>query len=124
MAQAALAEPQAIRISSKRQITIPAKIYKKMGFSEYAWIEETEDGLLIKPVPVDDEDVSLYVLRRLVEEGFEGEELIERYKEACPRVVKFHELVQGAHRDVLAGDYVSARETQQRMRERYGLYRD
>ena len=124
MAQAALAEPQAIRISSKRQITIPAKIYKKMGFSEYAWIEETEEGLLIKPVPVEDEDVSLYVLRRLVEEGFEGEELIERYKEACPRVVKFHELVQDAHRDVLAGDYVSARETQQRMRERYGLYRD
>ena len=124
MAQAALAQPQAIRISSKRQITIPAKLYKKMGFTEYAWIEETEDGLLVKPVPVEDEDVSLYVLRRLVEEGFEGEELIERYKEACPRVVKFHELVDEAHRDVLSGEGVPARGVQNRMRERYGLYGD
>lgn len=121
MTQAALAEPQAIRISSKRQITIPAKMYKKKGFSEYAWIEETEEGLLIKPVPVEDEDVSLYVLRRLVEEGFEGEELIERYKEACPRVVKFHELLNRAENEVLQGDFAPFDEMQTRLRSRYGL---
>lgn len=86
MAQSTLASPQTVRISSKRQITIPSKLYKKKGFAEYAWVEETEDGLLLKPIKVEDEDVSLFVLRQLVAAGFEGEELVECYRKACPHV--------------------------------------
>ncbi len=49
MAEAARMAPQRIKVSSKRQITIPAKAYKDMGFTEYALIEQTDEGLLIKP---------------------------------------------------------------------------
>ncbi|WP_165170841.1 nucleotidyltransferase family protein [Adlercreutzia sp. ZJ242] len=87
MTQSTLARPQTVRISSKRQITIPSKLYKKKGFAEYAWVEETEEGLLLKPINVEDGDVSLFVLRQLVAAGYEGEELVKRYQEACPRVV-------------------------------------
>ena len=65
MAEAARMAPQRIKVSSKRQITIPAKAYKDMGFTEYALIEQTDEGLLIKPLKVEDEEISLDVLRRL-----------------------------------------------------------
>ena len=35
MGMAALAEPLTVKISSKRQITIPAKIYEGAGFRDY-----------------------------------------------------------------------------------------
>ena len=63
MAEAARMAPQRIKVSSKRQITIPAKAYKDMGFTEYALIEQTDEGLLIKPLNVEDEGMSLDVLR-------------------------------------------------------------
>ena len=44
MAEAARMAPQRIKVSSKRQITIPAKAYKDMGFTEYALIEQTDEG--------------------------------------------------------------------------------
>ena len=79
MADTARAMPQRIKVSSKRQITIPAKAYKDMGFTDYALIEQTDEGLLIKPLKVEDEGVSLDVLRRLITEGYAGEELVERF---------------------------------------------
>ena len=84
MAEAARMAPQRIKVSSKRQITIPAKAYKDMGFTEYALIEQTDEGLLIKPLKVEDEEISLDVLRRLIAEGYEGEALVERYAAVCP----------------------------------------
>ena len=36
MATAALTEPLSIKISSKRQIAIPAKAYEEAGFKDYA----------------------------------------------------------------------------------------
>lgn len=84
MAETARMAPQRIKVSSKRQITIPAKAYKDMGFTEYALIEQTEEGLLIKPLKVEDEITPLSVLRDLVEGGYEGEELLARYAEVYP----------------------------------------
>ena len=91
MAEAARMAPQRIKVSSKRQITIPAKAYKDMGFTEYALIEQTDEGLLIKPLKAEDEGMSLDVLRRLIAEGYEGEALVERYAAVCPHVIKFED---------------------------------
>lgn len=91
MAKPAKMPPQRIKVSRKRQITIPAKAYKDMGFTEYALIEQTDEGLLIKPLAVEDEGVSLDVLRRLIAEGYEGEALIERYAAVCPHVIRFED---------------------------------
>lgn len=94
MAEVGRLQPQRIRVSSKRQITIPAKAYKEMGFSEYALIEQTDEGLLIKPLKVEDEGLSLDILRRLIDEGYEGEALVERYAQVCPRVLKFSDIAR------------------------------
>ena len=52
MAEAARMAPQRIKVSSKRQITIPAKAYKDMGFTEYALIEQTDEGLLLSLIHI------------------------------------------------------------------------
>ena len=76
MGETARMEPQRVKVSSRRQIAISAKAYKDMGFTEYALIEQTDEGLLIKPLKVEDERISLDVLRRLIVEGCEGEALV------------------------------------------------
>ena len=81
MEAVALAEPQTIKISSKRQITIPAQLYKELGFGEYALCTWTDHGILIQPLTVDEEDISIGILRDLIRQGFEGEELVTRYAE-------------------------------------------
>ena len=73
-------EKRTVRISSKRQITIPSKVYSEMNFNEYALCTVTDQGLLIQPFNVDDEDISVGILRELVSQGFDGEDLIEQYK--------------------------------------------
>ena len=93
MGMAALAEPQAIRISSKRQITIPAKIYKNMGFNDYALCTWTEQGLFLQPLDVEDEDISVGILRDLVKRGYGGDDLIEQYKETRSKIRSLSKLM-------------------------------
>lgn len=84
-------------MSSKRQIAIPSKACKDRGFTDYALIEQTDGGgLLVKPLKVEGEDISLDVLRRLIAEGWEGEELVGRYAALCSRVIRFSDLRDSA----------------------------
>lgn len=43
------AQPQVIKVSSKRQITIPAHLYKELGFGEHALCVPVGQGLYIAP---------------------------------------------------------------------------
>lgn len=72
MANPARLAPQRMRVSGKRQIAIPTKAYKGMGFTEHASIEQTDGDLLVKSLKVKDEGASLDVLRWLIAEGYEG----------------------------------------------------
>ena len=65
MATAALTEPLSIKISSKRQIAIPAKAFK-----DYALCTWTDKGIFLQPLDVEDEDVTIGILRYLINEGY------------------------------------------------------
>lgn len=123
MAMTALAEPQAIKISSKRQITIPAQWYRALDFHEYALATWTDDGILIQPLDVADEDVTVDILRHLIAQGYEGDELIEQYKQMKSKIVSVKQAIAEAEEDVAAGRVRSARELIAEMRAKYGLYR-
>lgn len=123
MAMTALAEPQAIKISSKRQITIPAQWYRALDFHEYALATWTDDGILIQPLDVADEDVTVDILRHLIAQGYEGDELIERYKQMKSKIVSVKQAIAEAEEDVAAGRVRPARELIAEMRAKYGLYR-
>ena len=122
MGLAALAEPLAIKISSKRQITIPAKAYEEAGFKDYALCTWTDKGMFLQPLDVEDEDVTIDILRYLINEGYEGEDLIAQYKAMKKKVVSVKDKLDEAERDIAEGRVGSAREMQNRMREKYGLY--
>ncbi|EQI02921.1 UNVERIFIED_ORG: hypothetical protein QOE_4421 [Clostridioides difficile F501] len=122
MGMAALAEPLAIKISSKRQITIPAKAYEEAGFKDYALCTWTDKGMFLQPLDVEDEDVTIDILRYLINEGYEGEDLIAQYKAMKKKVVSVKDKLDEAERDIAEGRVGSAREMQNRMREKYGLY--
>lgn len=120
-ALAALAEPQTIKISSKRQITIPAKYYEAAGFGEYALCTWTDQGILLQPLDVDDEDVTVDILRSLVKQGFEGEELIERYQETKRKIVSVRRKLEEAERDVSDGRVDTYENMRDRIRQKYGV---
>ena len=122
MGMAALAEPLAIKISSKRQITIPAKAYEEAGFKDYALCTWSDKGMFLQPLDVEDEDVTIGILRYLINEGYEGEDLIAQYKAMKKKVVSVKDKLDEAERDIAEGRVGSAREMQNRMREKYGLY--
>ncbi|MBX9032993.1 delta-aminolevulinic acid dehydratase [Gordonibacter massiliensis (ex Traore et al. 2017)] len=122
MGMAALAEPLAIKISSKRQITIPAKAYEEAGFKDYALCTWTDKGMFLQPLDVEDEDATIDILRYLISEGYEGEDLITQYKVMKKKVVSVKDKIDEAERDIAEGRVGSAREMQKRMREKYGLY--
>ncbi|RYD07211.1 hypothetical protein N752_01095 [Desulforamulus aquiferis] len=71
-----------IKVTSKRQITIPKSIFEifalKAGDSLIAYA--LEDGIFLKPhkdkPTVYDEDVKM-IVKKAIEEGYEGEELAE-----------------------------------------------
>lgn len=123
MAMTALAEPQAIKISSKRQITIPAQWYRALDFHEYALATWTDDGILIQPLDVADEDVTVDILRHLIAQGYEGDELIEQYKQMKSKIVSVKQAIAEAEEDVAAGRVRPARELIAEMRAKYGLCR-
>ena len=122
MGSAALAEPLAIKISSKRQITIPRKRTRRRGSKDYALCTWTDKGMFLQPLDVEDEDVTIDILRYLINEGYEGEDLIAQYKAMKKKVVSVKDKLDEAERDIAEGRVGSAREMQNRMREKYGLY--
>ena len=111
MGVVALAEPQRVKISSKRQVTIPARWYREMGFDEYALATWTEDGLLLQPISVDDEDVTVDILRQLIDE----------YCKVKSKIISVKSLIAEAEEDMAAGHACPASEITARMREKHGL---
>lgn len=123
MSMAALAEPQQVKISSKRQITIPAQWYREMGFEEYALCTWTEEGLLLQPLNVDDEDLTISVLRHLISQGYEGDELLEEYQATKRKIISVKRRYRRAEDDVENGRTAPAADMVAKMRAKYGLHR-
>lgn len=80
-----------VRISSKRQISIPKEFYEAMHFSDEAVIEFTGTSLIIKQVAEEAVDFSKEILMELVEKrGLSGKELIDeftRIKQGIPSAI-------------------------------------
>ena len=121
MGVSALNQSQTVKISSKRQITIPSKFYEAGGFDEYALCTWIENGLLLQPLKVNDEDNSVTILRQLVAEGYEGDELIDKYEEIQNKIVSIKHKLQIAEDDIAEGRVGPVGEMFESVRKQYGL---
>ncbi len=115
--------PRRVKISSKRQITIPVDVYERHGFTEYALLSETPSGFSIEPLSLVDEDEELTVklLRHLIEQGLEGEELLEKYSEIKPKLSSYASAVRRSQKDIVEGRVKDFDEVQESLRGKHGL---
>jgi len=86
-------ERKIISVSVKRQLTIPQKYFDALGFSNEAECIMQDDGILIRPVRMaGGSDFSEQILADLISHGYEGQELLEKFKEYTkavrPAVIK------------------------------------
>ncbi|NLM38135.1 MAG: AbrB/MazE/SpoVT family DNA-binding domain-containing protein [Firmicutes bacterium] len=71
-----------INVSPKRQITIPLQFYEELGIGSEVECFVKDGALIIKPVHDIDETFAVEILHDLVKQGFQGEELVAKFKEA------------------------------------------
>jgi len=76
-----------ISISSKRQITIPQKVFDLLGFEKEAECFVKGNELIIRPAKIQsDSYFSEQILEDLISEGLSGEELLAKFKEKQRKV--------------------------------------
>ena len=73
-------ESRIIRISSKKQITIPQVFYEKLGLGREAECILRGDELIIRRLDKANDDYSDLILQDLVQQGYGGDELVKEFR--------------------------------------------
>ena len=97
------------------------KVYEGAGFKDYALCTWTDKGMFLQPLDVEDEDVTVDILRYLIEEGYEGEDLIAQYQEMKKKIIPLKAKLDQAERDIAEGRVDSYENMRARVREKYGF---
>ncbi len=96
-----------ISVSKQRQITLPKEFYDQLGIGDEVFVELHNNRLVIRPVREED-DFAEEILKELVAEGFEGEELIREFnyrrKQIRPAFLKLLEEAKKEAEDVSSLD--------------------
>ncbi|WP_062322849.1 AbrB/MazE/SpoVT family DNA-binding domain-containing protein [Halolactibacillus sp. JCM 19043] len=69
-----------IRVSNKRQITIPLKYFEKLQLGQEIECVLEDNQIVLKPVQDQTFNYSVEILKELVAEGYEGTDLIYAFK--------------------------------------------
>ena len=80
-------ESKKVSISSKRQITIPQKFFTLLGFNTEAECIMHRNELILRPVKENTSgEFAEQILADLIRQGYSGEELLEKFKQAQRKV--------------------------------------
>jgi len=74
-------ERKIIRVSDKRQVTIPLEYYELLGFGKEAECTLRENEIVIRPLQESLEEFSEEILAELISKGYSGEELLSKFRE-------------------------------------------
>lgn len=70
-----------IRVSKKRQITIPIQFYEHLGLKNEVECSLEDDAIVIRPIQKKPTtDFSIEILKDLINKGFSGDELIKQFE--------------------------------------------
>ena len=76
-----------ISVSVKRQLTIPQKYFDVLGFNNEAECVLRRDGILVRPVrEATGGEFSEQILADLISQGYEGQELLNKFKQQSQKV--------------------------------------
>lgn len=79
-------EKRRINISSKRQITIPAKYYEALGLSKELDCIYSNGMIILTPVKKENYAFTEEILEDLINKGFAGEKLLSEFKKINSQV--------------------------------------
>jgi len=68
-------DSRVIRVSRKRQITIPLKFYEALSLGDQVECSLEGGEIVIRPLRRTDDEFSVEILKDLVSKGFSGDEL-------------------------------------------------
>lgn len=79
--------PKRLKVSSKRQITIPSSFYKHLNLGEEVecYMREDKNEIVIRPLQ-SEADFSEEILKDLVEQGYSGDKLLKEFKRVKAKV--------------------------------------
>jgi len=79
-------EKRRINISSKRQITIPAKYYNALALDKELDCIYTKDMIILTPVRKEDSAFAEEILADLINQGYSGEELLSEFRKTNRKI--------------------------------------
>ena len=79
-------ENKRIKISSKRQITIPQQFFDSLGFADEAECSLKDGALIIRPVRQNGGEFAEQILADLLAQGYPGDELLAKFKDTQSKV--------------------------------------
>lgn len=92
-----------LSISSKRQIMIPQRFYKSLGFGDEAECIVRGDELVIRPIKtVAGGEFAEQILADLIKEGLSGEELLSEFRKRQAQVRPAAEAILAKAEDIAA----------------------
>ena len=83
-----ITERKIINVTGKRQVTIPLKFYEKLQFGKEVECFLTNDCIVLRPLGNSDDGFAVEILKDLVSQGYNGEELIEKFTEQKQNIKK------------------------------------
>jgi bifunctional DNA-binding transcriptional regulator/antitoxin component of YhaV-PrlF toxin-antitoxin module len=92
-------DSRVIRVSRKRQITIPLKFYEALNLGDQVVCSLEGGAVVIRPLRRTDDEFSVEILKDLVSKGFSGDELVSEFEAQSCKVKKaVHWLLEEADR--------------------------
>jgi len=92
-------DSRVIRVSRKRQITIPLRFYEALSLSDEVECSLEDGAIVIRPFHRTGDEFSLEILKDLVSKGFSGDQLVKEFEAQRYRVRKaVHQLLEEADR--------------------------
>ena len=97
-------EQKRVTITSKRQFTIPQKFYSELGFEREAVCIMGDGMLILRPAAsVSRGDFAEQILEELINEGYNGSELLKEFKVRQAKVRPAIEAMIEAAKNVAEG---------------------
>lgn len=81
-------ERKIINITGKRQITIPLKFYEKLQLGKEVECCLTDDAVILRPLSSSDDSLTMEILRDLISQGYNGDELLVKFEEHRTNIKK------------------------------------
>jgi bifunctional DNA-binding transcriptional regulator/antitoxin component of YhaV-PrlF toxin-antitoxin module len=77
-----------INVTGKRQITIPLRFYEKLRFGKEVECFLTDDAIVLRPLSSTDDNFTMEILKDLISQGYNGDELIAKFTEQNSNIKK------------------------------------